>query len=228
MAELTCLDIGRTAYEPALHLQRRFVDRVKATGGEMAYFLLVEHDPPVITLGRRGDVANVLASPEQLAACGIEMHKTGRGGDVTYHGPGQLAGYPILHLGRLRRSVGRFVHDLEEALIRTLDRFGIAAGRAEGLRGVWVGGEKIAALGVAISRHVSYHGIALNVCPDLSHFDLIVPCGIHGKRATSMAERLARPVSVDEVKCVLAESMARVFGFEICTMEKAPAQNAAI
>jgi lipoate-protein ligase B len=213
MADLTFLDVGRAAYGPTLRLQERLVAEVKASGPERAYLVLVEHSPPVITLGRGADAANVVAPPAVLEAEGVEIHKASRGGDVTYHGPGQLVGYPILRLDLHGRDVHRYLRDLEEVLIRLLARFGVEAGRSEGQTGVWVGRRKVAAIGVAIRRWVTYHGFALNVCPDLGHFGLIVPCGIRGKGVTSLEKLLGRPVSVAEVKVPLVECMVEVFGF---------------
>jgi len=213
MADLIFLDVGRAAYGPTLRLQERLVAEVKASGPERAYLVLVEHSPPVITLGRGADAANVVAPPAVLEAEGVEIHKASRGGDVTYHGPGQLVGYPILRLDLHGRDVHRYLRDLEEVLIRLLARFGVEAGRSEGQTGVWVGRRKVAAIGVAIRRWVTYHGFALNVCPDLGHFGLIVPCGIRGKGVTSLEKLLGRPVSVAEVKAPLVECMVEVFGF---------------
>ena len=140
MAELVTLDVGRAAYEPTLRLQERLVRRVKAATREGAYLVLVEHDPAVITLGRSTRGPHVLASADRLRAEGIEVHESSRGGDVTYHGPGQVVGYPVLRLDLHGRDVRRYLRDLEEALIRTLARFGLEGERAEGLTGVWVGG----------------------------------------------------------------------------------------
>jgi lipoate-protein ligase B len=213
MTTLTYLDVGRAPYAPTLRLQERLVAEVKAADPERAYLVLVEHEPPVITLGRGADAAHVVASAARLRAEGIELHPSSRGGDVTYHGPGQLVGYPILRLDLHGRDVHRYLRDLEEVLIRLLARFGIEGGRVEGQTGVWVGCEKVAAIGVAIRRWVTYHGFALNVCPDLRHFDLIVPCGIRGKGVTSLEKLLGRPVPVAEVKAPLVECMLEVFGF---------------
>jgi lipoate-protein ligase B len=202
------------AYGPALEIQHERVRQVQASDGGRAFLLLVEHDPPVITTGRRPCAQHVLATPEQLARAGIEVHATRRGGDVTYHGPGQLVGYPILRLAAIGRSVRAYVHDLEEALIRALDRLGVSAGRAEGMTGVWVGGRKIAAIGVAVSRGVTSHGFALNVAPDLSHFGLIVPCGLTGMGVTSLRECLGRQVTVEEAKPVVIDAVNEALGLE--------------
>ena len=214
MAELVILDLGRAAYEPTLRLQERLRDEVKAAREERAYLVLVEHDPPVITLGRGADAAHVTASRERLARDGVEIHESARGGDVTYHGPGQLVGYPILRLDLHGRDVHRYLRDLEEVLIQVLARFGIEGGRAEGMTGVWVAGEKVAAIGVAIRRWVTWHGVAINVEPNLNHFDLIVPCGIRGRGVTSLARLLARPMGVADVTPLLVECVLEVFGFD--------------
>jgi len=214
MAELLYLDIGRAAYGPALQLQERLVARVKAAEEEQAYLVLVEHDPPVITLGRGSRREHLLAPRERLAAEGIELHESSRGGGVTYHGPGQLVGYPVLRLDLHGRDVHRYLRDLEEVLVRILARFGLEGSRSPGQTGVWVGGEKVAAIGVAVTRWVAYHGFALNVSTHLAHFDLIVPCGIRHKGVTSLERLLGRTVTVDEVKPAAVECMVEVFGFD--------------
>ncbi len=214
MSKLIYSDLGRESYESALAIQRRLLEEVKADENSPAYLLLLEHDPPVITLGRSAGSEHILASQEQLSREGIEVRESARGGDVTYHGPGQLVGYPIIRLTRSGRTVRGYVRSLEEVIIRLLGRFGLSARRREGLTGVWVGDEKIAAIGVAVSRWVAWHGFALNVSMDLSHFDFIVPCGIDGCKVTSMERLLASEVSIQEVKKQLVECMAEVFGFE--------------
>ncbi|MBE3068646.1 MAG: lipoyl(octanoyl) transferase LipB [Planctomycetes bacterium] len=214
MADLVTLDVGRAAYEPTLWLQQRLRDEVRAAPDERACLILVEHDPPVITLGRGAKAAHVLASRDRLAREGVELHESQRGGDVTYHGPGQVVGYPILRLDLHGRDVHRYLRDLEEVLLRLLARYGIEGCRAAGMTGVWVGGEKVAAIGVAISRWVTWHGFALNVDPNLGHFGLIVPCGLSGMGVTSMARLLGRTIAVAEVKPPLVECMAEVFGFD--------------
>ena len=163
---------------------------------------------------RRTHEEKVRADEEQLAREGIQVHQSSRGGNVTYHGPGQLVAYPILRLDLHGRDIHRYLRDLEEVLIRLLTRFGVEGRRSAGLTGVWVGDEKIAAIGVAVSRWVTYHGFALNVTPDLGHFGLIVPCGIRDKGVTSLARLLAQPVTVAEVKPPLVECVVEVFGFD--------------
>ena len=176
--------------------------------------LLLEH-PPVITLGRGGKIENLLASQDALRAAGVRFYETTRGGDITYHGPGQLVGYPIIHLGEGRRDVRKYVTNVEEVLIRTLRDFGIEATRWEGNRGVWVGRDKVAAIGVRIARWVTSHGFALNVDPNVDHFRLITPCGIHGAGVTSMTRLLGRRIAVDEVIPHIERNFAAVFEREL-------------
>ena len=202
--------LGRVPYCEALEFQKRFVEQRRAgTIGDL--LLLVEH-PPVLTLGVRGDGgrSHILASGDELALRHIEVFETGRGGDITYHGPGQIVGYPIIDLDPDRRDVHKYVRDLEEVLIRVAADYGIVAGRVQGLTGVWVGDEKLAAIGVRIQRWVTSHGFALNHTTDLSHFDLIVPCGIADRGVTSLA-RLGCTASRAEVETRIAAHFAAVF-----------------
>jgi lipoyl(octanoyl) transferase len=171
--------------------------------------LLLEHDP-VFTLGRNARKENVLLPDETLRERGFDVFESGRGGDVTYHGPGQVVGYPIVDLSPDRRDVHRYVRDLEEVMIRCCAGYGITASRVEGLSGCWVGEEKIGAIGVRIARWVTSHGFAFNVSTDLSPFDLIVPCGIRGRGVTSVERLLGRPVSLDEVMDRLADHFGEV------------------
>jgi len=217
-----CLqELGRISYAEALALQARLV-RERKEGAIPDHFLLLEH-PHTITLGRNGHMHNVLAGEHVLARAGIEFHPTDRGGDVTYHGPGQVVGYPILDLREWKRDVGAYVRAVEEVIIRALGDHGIDAGRVPGLTGVWVDGKKIAAIGVHISRWVTSHGFALNHTTDLGRFGYIVPCGL-SMPVTSMAE-LGRQAARDEVVDALARSFGRVFGREMVRapleMEKA-------
>jgi lipoyl(octanoyl) transferase len=200
-------------YAEALALQRSLVDERRA-GAIGDTLLLVEH-PHVITLGVRGDGgrAHLRATPEVLASRGIELHETGRGGDITYHGPGQLVGYPILDLRPDRCDVHHYVRDLEEVLIRTVSDYGIEAGRIAGLTGVWVGDEKLAAIGVRIARWITSHGFALNVGTNLDYFELIVPCGIADRGVTSLSRLLDRPIDMAEVTGRTAEHFANIFDF---------------
>jgi lipoyl(octanoyl) transferase len=203
--------LGRVPYDEALALQRSLVEQRKA-GAIDDTLLLVEH-PPVLTLGVRGDGgrSHILASDEELAALDIDVFETGRGGDITYHGPGQIVGYPIVDLNPDRRDVHRYVRDVEEVLIRVAADYGIAAGRIAGLTGVWVGDNKLAAIGIRIQRWVTSHGFALNHTTDLSHFDLIVPCGIADHGVTSL-ERLGCRASRREVEDRIVVRFAEVFG----------------
>jgi lipoate-protein ligase B len=196
-----------------VRLQQRLVAEVKAAAEERAYLLLVEHEPPVITLGRGARAANVTASRDRLRREGIEICESSRGGDVTYHGPGQIVGYPILRLDLHGRDIHRYLRELEEVLIRVLARLGLEGRREKGQTGVWVGSDKVAAIGVAVTRWVTYHGFAPNVAPNLDHFGLIVPCGIRDAGVTSLERLLARLVTVAEVKPLLVECMVEVFGF---------------
>jgi lipoyl(octanoyl) transferase len=202
--------LGLMPYAEALALQRRLVEERRA-GLISDVLLLVEH-PPVLTLGVRGDGgrSHVLASPEALSAKGIEIFETGRGGGVTYHGPGQLVGYPIIDLRPDRCDVHRYVRDLEEVLIRVARDFDIEAARVPGLTGIWVGQEKLAAIGVRISRWITSHGFAFNVETNLDHFNLIVPCGIADRGVTSL-HKLGIAAQLADVESRLIQRFADVF-----------------
>ncbi len=221
-ATLSVRDLGRAPYAETLALQKRLLGEVRDAKEERAHLLLVEHDPPVVTFGTSGVETNLLADEAQLAREGIEIHRIRRGGDVTYHGPGQLVAYPILRVDLHGRDVHAYLRSLEEVVIRTLENLGISAGRVEGLTGVWVGREnprKVAAIGVGVKRWVSYHGLALNIQPEMRHFGLIVPCGISDRPVTSVAELLGTDVSVSRVKPILVDSLGEEFGFDV-TWEK--------
>jgi lipoyl(octanoyl) transferase len=195
---LTVQRLGRLRYVEALELQERLVKQRQA--GEIADTLLLLEHEPVFTLGRNARAQNVLFPTEQLRERGFDVHEVGRGGDVTYHGPGQVVGYPILELAPDRRDVHRYVRDLEEVMIRTCADFGVEAARVAGLTGCWVGAEKIGAIGVRISRWVTSHGFAFNVKPEsLDAFRLIVPCGIRDKGVTALERLLGREVAVEAV-----------------------------
>jgi lipoyl(octanoyl) transferase len=186
-------NFGQVAYRPMLQLQRaRHAEVIH--GADDSLFLL-EHSP-VVTLGKNSGAKNVLLSPAALGRRGIELVETDRGGDVTYHGPGQLVGYPILHLEEHERDVKAYVARLEEILIRTVRDYGISAARVEGLRGIWVGNEKIAAIGVRIAQWATLHGFALNANTDLTAFSCIVPCGIHDRGVTSMQKLLGARIDL--------------------------------
>jgi len=202
--------LGRVAYQDGLDLQAALVTQ-RQQGLIPDTLLLLEHDP-VFTLGRNARLENVLFPAEVLKARGYEVFETGRGGDVTYHGPGQVVGYPILDLSPDRCDVHRYVRDLEEVMIRTCADYGIEAGRVAGMTGAWVGDEKIGAIGVRIARWVTSHGFALNVSTDLAPFGMIVPCGIRGRGVTSLERRLARPVAAEEVAARLPRHLATVLG----------------
>jgi lipoyl(octanoyl) transferase len=220
MATCLVVDLGFIGYPDAFELQKRLVAARKADAiGDV--LLLCEH-PHVITLGRSGKRENLLASERVLAQKGVEFHATNRGGDITYHGPGQIVGYPVIQLSAIRRDVVWYVRMLEELMIRTCADFGITAAREEGKTGVWidapvspnVAAEKIGAIGVHISRWVTSHGFAFNVATDLRYFDLIVPCGIVERKATSLEKVLGRAVNRNEAAPKLVEHFGEVFGRE--------------
>jgi lipoyl(octanoyl) transferase len=229
MKELLVVDLGLAEYGVAWQLQRRIAAARKA-GAVPDVLLLCEH-PHVITIGRNGNRKNLLASDHVLGQMGVTFFETNRGGDITYHGPGQLVGYPILNLSEIRRDVGWYVRSLEEAMIRASAEFGVSGRRVAGRTGVWVDGrnevekvkdvkevkdeEKLAAIGVHLSRWVTSHGFAYNVSTDLRYFDLIVPCGIAGKRATSLEKLLGRPVEIKEAAQRIAAHLGAIFGLEL-------------
>lgn len=211
MRTLEIRRLGRVLYADALALQRSLVeDRRQARIGDV--LLLVEH-AHVLTVGVRGDGgrSHILSGPDALAARGIEVYETGRGGDITYHGPGQIVGYPIIDLKPDRCDVHRYVRDLEEILMRVAADFRVETSRVQRLTGVWVGGDKLAAIGVRIARWITSHGFALNVTTDLSYFDLIVPCGIAGRGVTSLAA-LGCAASRADVEDRIVARFAEVFG----------------
>jgi lipoyl(octanoyl) transferase len=208
-------DLGLIAYQEALDLQTQLV--LKRKQSEIADQLLILEHPHVITMGRNGHEENLLAAPELLARAGIEYHVTNRGGDVTYHGPGQIIGYPIIDLREWKRDVVAYVRAIEEVIIQAIAQFGIAGKRVAGATGVWVdtpeGPAKVAAIGVHISRWVTSHGFALNLDPDLSYFRYIVPCGLT-KPVTSL-RALGSTARREEVVEALTQSFARVFDREV-------------
>ena len=203
--------LGLVPCADALALQRELVEDRRA-GRIPDTLLFVEH-PHVLTLGVRGDGgrSHILASADALAARGVEVHETGRGGDITYHGPGQIVGYPIIDLKPDRCDVHRYVRDLEEVLIRTVAEYGVAAHRVDGLTGTWVGDEKLAAIGVRIGRWITSHGFALNVNTDLDYFNLIVPCGIADRGVTSLSQLLGRTVELADVRASAAICFSNIF-----------------
>jgi lipoyl(octanoyl) transferase len=239
--ELLVIDLGLVEYGAAWELQRRVAAARKA-GAIPDVLLLCEH-PHVITLGRSGKISNLRVPDQMLRQMGVSFFETNRGGDITYHGPGQLVGYPILNLAEIRRDVAWYVRSLEEAMIRATTEFGIASKRVSGRTGVWVDvqagsatenevkemkevkevkdEEKLAAIGVHLSRWVTSHGFAYNVSTDLRYFDLIVPCGIAGKRATSLEKLLGRRVEMKEAAPRIAAHLGEIFGVEprVCSSE---------
>jgi lipoyl(octanoyl) transferase len=211
MRTLEVRRLGTISYADGLEIQKGLVEQRKA-GAIPDQLLLLQH-PPVITLGvkSRNDRSHIVASPDLLASEGVEVFETGRGGDVTYHGPGQLVGYPIIDLKPDRCDVHQYVRDLEEVMILMAATFGVEAGRIPGLTGAWVGNEKLAAIGVRIARWVTSHGFAFNVNTALNHFDLIVPCGITDKGVTSLNKLIGREIPMEEVEEAAAESFKQVF-----------------
>jgi len=218
------VDVGLIGYAEAWELQKHLVAARKTAAIEDV-LLLCEH-PHVITLGRNGKREHLLASEQVLRQKGVEFHTSNRGGDITYHGPGQLVGYPILNLGAIRKDVVWYVRMLEETMIRATAEFGISAERVTGKTGIWVRGtndsnaaslieEKLGAIGVHISRWVTSHGFAYNVSTDLRNFDLIVPCGITGRKATSLEKILGRAVTRKEVVQPVVRNFGEVFGLEM-------------
>ncbi len=224
MTELVHADLGLADYQATLELQQRLVARVQAKA-DPSYVLLVEHNPPVITLGRQAAMQHVIADADQLAAAGVELVKVRRGGDVTWHGPGQLVAYPILRIDKRRLTLHGYVHCLEQAVIDVLARLGLAGRRRDGLIGVWVGEQKVAAIGVAVSKWVTYHGLSLNVSADIGGFDAIVPCGIRDVTVTSISKLLGRDVSVEEVKPLLLECLAEALDFNGLTEDATLAES---
>jgi len=236
------IDLGLIAYAEAWELQKRVVAARKA-GAIDDVLLFCEH-PHVITLGRSGNRSNLLANENVLRQKGVEYFETTRGGDITYHGPGQIVGYPILNLGAIRRDVVWYVRQLEQAMIRATAELGIEARREPGKTGIWVDGtgvspepsksesppslgtsqkpaEKLAAIGVHISRWVTSHGLAYNVATDLRYFELIVPCGIAQRKATSLEKLLGRNIATADIKPILAKYLGEVFDLTVRTAERA-------
>jgi len=210
---LRCGFLGRVPYADATRLQGSLVDLVRR--GETGDLLLLLTHPPVITLGRGAHAENVVIPDDERVARGIEIHEAGRGGDVTYHGPGQLVGYPIVALCESRRDAHRYLRDLEDGLIATAAAYGVGASRIPGLTGIWVGDAKLAAIGVRIGTGwITSHGFALNVGRDLSGFEAIVPCGIRDKAVTSLARELDQDLGPEEVAKTTATAVAGALGYE--------------
>ena len=205
--------LGRIEYHRAFELQKELLQQ--RWQGQIADTLLLLEHPPTITVGKSGKLENVLAAPAQLAGAGVSLIFTDRGGDVTYHGPGQIVGYPILDLRGRGRDAHQYVHNLEEMLIRTLADYDIESGRANNHAGVWADDMEIAALGLSIRKWIAMHGFALNVNTDLGHFRLINPCGFKNKKATSMAQLLGHELPIDDVAEHLLAHFADVFKVEL-------------
>ena len=204
--KLACITSGLVDYTAALAWQQTLV--AQRIAAEIPDSLVLLEHPPVFTLGRGGD-ERYLLNPGQ-----VPVHRVGRGGEVTFHGPGQLVGYPILDLNRHGKDVHRYLRLLEDVLIATLAEWGIAATRRDGLTGVWAGTGKIASIGIGVRRWVTFHGFALNVHTDLSYFSVIVPCGLPEVRMTSMQELLQEEIPLDTVQSTLVRSFARIFGHQ--------------
>ena len=202
-------------YSEALAMQRALVEERRAD--RVPDLLILLQHSAVITLGVKGDGgrSNVVATPDRLSELGIAVEETGRGGDVTYHGPGQIVGYPILDLRPDRQDVHRYVRDLEEVMIRTCADYGLEAGRVAGLTGTWIGAEKIGAIGVRISRWITSHGFAFNVSTRLDHFQLIVPCGIADRGVTSLEQATGRAIPIEEIEGRIVQHFAAVFDREV-------------
>ncbi len=213
---LTACHLGPTDYREGLELQRSLVEARAA--GETGDLLLFPDHPPVLTVGRSGREESLRVDRETLARQGIEVFDVSRGGDVTWHGPGQLVGYTLVDLAARGRDLHVFLRGIEDVLIRVLAGYGIAADRSAGRTGVWVGERKIASIGIAVRRWVSYHGFALNVCPELAAFEVIHPCGLQGVRMTSVADQLgASAPGIDVVRERAAHEFAERFGYDGCT-----------
>ncbi len=211
------LNLEHMAYPQAWDLQHRIVER-KMRGSFQDVLILLEHHP-VITLGRRGREDNILVPEQVLAGRSVRVHKVERGGDVTYHGPGQLVGYPVVALQPLRLGVIDFVGRLEEIMILILADFGIQGRRDPSCRGVWVGRDKIGSVGVAVRRWITYHGFALNYNPVVEHLDFIVPCGLAGVRMTSIRRQTGVPPDPAYIRARAAHHFARVFGMELIPID---------
>ena len=212
MPTLTVCALGPTPYREGLRLQDELV-RMRADGATGDWLLYPEHES-VLTIGRNPSDGNVIADAATLHRLGVEVFEVARGGDVTWHGPGQLVGYPVVQLDRVDRDLHRWLRTLEEALICAVARFGVTAQRSQGRTGVWVGERKLASIGVAVRRWVGYHGFALNVSPDLSAFELIHPCGLHGIQMTSLAHELGeKSPTLAQVQAAVTAELVAQLGF---------------
>jgi lipoate-protein ligase B len=209
MGEVRVFRLGTIHYSEALELQMSLLER--RLKGEIEDVLLLLQHPPTFTIGRGGKSAHLLVNREELAKRGIHFEAVSRGGDITYHGPGQLVGYPIVDLGSINRDIYNFLRNLEETIILALGNFGLRARRIKGLTGVWVDNKKIASIGIGIKRWITYHGFALNVNTDLSYFNMIVPCGMQDVEITSIKELLGKDISMKEVEDSIVDAFAKVF-----------------
>jgi lipoate-protein ligase B len=223
--ELWVVRLGRMGYEECLELQRE-VARQRISGAIPEDVLLLVEHPPVVTLGRSSKQKNLVSTPAYLASRGVELFEVERGGDVTFHGPGQLVGYPIFDLKRHRQDLHWYLRSVEEALIRTLSQYGISAERSTGYTGVWTNGRKIASIGVHARDWVTWHGFALNVTTDLSYFDLIVPCGIVGVEMTSIAKETGSMPELDSVSDIVAREFAALFDLSVVDVDNVLAVRA--
>lgn len=210
--------LGRTDYKEIWDLQKQLFG-LRAENKIPDILLLNEHNH-VYTIGKSGNGNHLLAGEHELRSSGAEVYHTDRGGDITYHGPGQIVGYPILDLNNYYLDTHKYLRDIEEVLILTMKDFQVHGTRSEGMTGIWVGNNKIAAIGVKISRWITMHGFAFNVNTDLSYFDRIIPCGIFHKGVTSLQQVLNRTVDISEVNKSLVKNFEKVFGVKISTLEK--------
>jgi len=217
MRELWFTDLGLIGYSECLSLQRALV-RLRLGSGIEDTLLLLEH-PPVITLGTAGGEDSLLATPDDVAQAGVEVFHTDRGGNITYHGPGQLVGYPIFDLRSHGKDVHLFLRNLEQVVVSFLADFGVEARTMPGYTGVWVGDEKICSIGIAVRKWISYHGLALNVSPSFEHWSLIHPCGLADRRVTSLERLVGQNPGMDEVKKLIVARFAEVFGMRPVRVE---------
>lgn len=216
--KLEILNLGNMKYKKAYELQLELIKK-RAAGEIPDTLILVEH-PPVFTIGSSGTEEHISVSRSFLESSGIEVFETNRGGDITYHGPGQIVAYPILNLKEHKQDLHWLLRQYEEVTIRLLEEYGIVAKRIEGLTGVWVGDEKITAIGVGVRRWVSYHGFAFNVNPNLEHFSYIIPCGIRDKGVTSLSKLQGKEMDMDEMRKKVIKYFAEVFEMEVLEDER--------
>jgi len=216
--KLEILNLGKMKYQKAYEIQLEMIKK-RAADEILDTLILVEH-PPVFTIGSSGTEEHISVSREFLESSGIEVFETNRGGDITYHGPGQIVAYPILNLKEHKQDLHWLLRQYEEVTIRLLEEYDIKARRIEGLTGVWVGDEKITAIGVGVRRWVSYHGFAFNVNPNLEHFSYIIPCGIRDKGVTSLAKLLGKEMDMDQMRKKVIKYFAEVFEMEVLEDER--------